>query len=111
VDLVEMAHRITGEISIEPTPGHTPGHVSVRIFSRGKEAIISGDVMRSPIQVAVPDWVGRFDMDRPLGARQRARFVRAAADKALLVIGSYFPQPTAGYIVAGGNSWRFAGST
>jgi glyoxylase-like metal-dependent hydrolase (beta-lactamase superfamily II) len=33
-DLVEMDHRITGEVRLEPTPGHTPGHVSVRIAAR-----------------------------------------------------------------------------
>jgi glyoxylase-like metal-dependent hydrolase (beta-lactamase superfamily II) len=30
VELVEMDRRITGEVSLEPTPGHTPGHISVR---------------------------------------------------------------------------------
>ena len=110
VDLVEMQHRINEEIWLEPTPGHTPGHVSVRISSRGQEAVITGDIMHSPIQIAVPDWIVNFDMDRGLAARQRARFVKAAADKPLLVIGSHFPQPTAGRIVSDGSSWRFTGS-
>jgi glyoxylase-like metal-dependent hydrolase (beta-lactamase superfamily II) len=110
VDLIEMEHRINQEVWLEPTPGHTPGHVSVRISSRGQDAIITGDIMHSPIQIAVPDWAVNFDMDRALGAWQRARFVRASADKPLLVIGSHFPQPTAGHIVSDGNSWRFAGS-
>jgi hypothetical protein len=51
-----------------------------------------------------------FDMDRGLAAGQRARFVKAAADKPLLIIGSHFPQPTAGRIVSDGSSWRFTGS-
>jgi glyoxylase-like metal-dependent hydrolase (beta-lactamase superfamily II) len=110
VDLIEMEHRINQEVWLEPTPGHTPGHVSVRISSHGQEAIITGDIMHSPIQIAVPDWLVSFDMDRELGARQRARFVKASADKPLLVIGSHFPQPTAGHIVSDGSSWRFKGS-
>jgi glyoxylase-like metal-dependent hydrolase (beta-lactamase superfamily II) len=110
VDLVEMQHRINEEIWLEPTPGHTPGHVSVRISSCGHEAVITGDIMHSPIQIAVPDWIVNFDMDRGLAAGQRARFVKAAADKPLLIIGSHFPQPTAGRIVSDGSSWRFTGS-
>ncbi len=110
VDLVEMQHRINEEIWLEPTPGHTPGHVSVRISSCGQEAVITGDIMHSPIQIAVPDWIVNFDMDRGLAAGQRARFVKAAADKPLLIIGSHFPQPTAGRIVSDGSSWRFTGS-
>src|SRR5580698_1723811 len=38
VDLVETDHRIDEVISLIPTIGHTPGHVSVRISSRGEEA-------------------------------------------------------------------------
>jgi glyoxylase-like metal-dependent hydrolase (beta-lactamase superfamily II) len=110
VDLIETQHRINQEVWLEPTPGHTPGHVSVRISSRDQEAIITGDIMHSPIQVAVPDWMANFDMDRALGAEQRARFVKASADRPLLVIGSHFPQPTAGHIVSDGSAWRFAGS-
>jgi hypothetical protein len=48
-------------------------------------------------------------MDRPLAAHQRARMVQAVADKPILVIGSHFPQPTAGHIISDASSWRFAG--
>ena len=43
VDLVETDHRICDEVSLVPTLGHTPGHVSVRIASQGEEALITGD--------------------------------------------------------------------
>jgi len=108
-DLIEVHHRITDEIWLEPTPGHTPGHVSVRICSRGQEAIVTGDMLHSPIQIAVPEWIANFDMDKKLAAEQRARFVKASADRPVLVIGSHFPHPTAGHIVADGAAWRFQG--
>ncbi len=106
-DLIEMEHRISEEVWLEPTPGHTPGHVSVRISSRGQHAVITGDLMHSPIQIAVPDWMANFDMDRAQAAQQRARFVRDSADRPILVIGTHFPQPTAGHIVSDGTGWRF----
>lgn len=53
-ELVESDHRLTDEIWLEPTPGHSPGHVSVRISSKGKEAMITGDLMHHPIQCALP---------------------------------------------------------
>jgi glyoxylase-like metal-dependent hydrolase (beta-lactamase superfamily II) len=111
VDLVEMQHHISDEIWIEPTPGHTPGHVSVHIASRGESAVLTGDIMHSPIQIAVPEWIGKFDMNPALGAQQRTQLVRAAADKPVLIVGSHFPQPTAGHIVSDGSSWRFLGQT
>ena len=35
-DLVEMDQKITSDVYLEPTPGHTPGHVSIRISSKGE---------------------------------------------------------------------------
>jgi hypothetical protein len=46
-DLVESDAPIMDEIRLEPTPGHTPGHHSVRIPSRGQEAVITGDLNAS----------------------------------------------------------------
>ena len=43
-ELVDMDHRVTDEIRLEPTPGHTPGHVSVRLASGGADAVITGDL-------------------------------------------------------------------
>ena len=44
-------------------PGHTPGHVSVRIESRGKRALITGDATHHPVQWAEPDWNMPADAD------------------------------------------------
>ncbi len=53
-DLVEMDHKVTPEVYLEPTPGHTPGHVSVRTSSKGNEAVITGGLMHHPVQCAEP---------------------------------------------------------
>src|SRR5262249_39063058 len=45
VDFIEPTVKLTEEVSLFPTPGHTPGHVSIRILSKGQEAIITGDMM------------------------------------------------------------------
>ena len=38
VDLVEPPEPVTDEVWLEGTPGHTPGHFSVRISSKGKRS-------------------------------------------------------------------------
>jgi len=53
--------RLTEEISLFPTPGHTPGHCSVLIESRGKKAVITGDMMHHPIQLTDPTRHGRYE--------------------------------------------------
>jgi glyoxylase-like metal-dependent hydrolase (beta-lactamase superfamily II) len=106
MDLIDPDYQVTDEVSLIPTPGHTPGHVSVLIRSRGEEAVITGDMMHHPIQFAVPTIHGNFDMDKEQGARTRVAFIERFADKSVLVIGSHFSDPTAGRIVADGAAWK-----
>ena len=107
VDFIDPDFRLTDEVSLIPTPGHTPGHVSVLIQSKGQSAVITGDMMHSPIQVAVPEREARFDMDKSVAARTRGEFVRRFNGTPTLVIGSHFSEPTAGHIVPDGSSWKF----
>lgn len=107
-EFIDTDYRLTDEISLIPTPGHTPGHVSVRISSRGQEAVITGDMMHHPIQLAVPDLHGNFDMDKEQGARTRRAFIERFQDRRALIIGSHFCEPTSGWIVRDGAAWKLA---
>src|SRR4029077_5799033 len=75
VDLIEPGHSICPELKLRPTPGHPPGHVSIAIESRGKRAIVTGDMMHNPIQLARPDDTARFDMDQDMARRTRVAFI------------------------------------
>lgn len=105
-DLVEVDHQLTGEVRLESTPGHTPGHVSIRIASGGELAVITGDMIHHPIQLPHPEVVSDADFDSPAAAAcRRASFERWHAEGALL-IGSHFAGAGAGKLVADGNAWR-----
>ena len=105
VDFIDHDHKLSDEIRLLPTPGHTPDHVSVYVSSQGEQAVITGDLMHHPIQVAMPAHHATFDMDKPAGAKTRAAFVSQFQEKPVLVIGSHFADPGAGYIVRHGDSW------
>ena len=107
VDWVDSSHAITDEVRLEPTPGHTPGHVSVRVRSQGSEAVITGDLMHHPVQCAEPDVCSNFDSDRAQALATRVRFLREQADRDVLVLGTHFAAPTAGRVVSDGAAWRF----
>lgn len=108
VDLVDTDHRLGAELRLVPTPGHTPGHVSVSIESRGERGLITGDVMHHPCQVGRPDWFTEFDEDRARATETRRAFIEGLADQPVLVIGTHFPSPTAGHIERDGAGYRFA---
>ncbi len=106
-ELIETDHRITDEVWLEPTPGHTPGHVSVRIQSEGHGAVITGDLMHHPIQCSEPDRAVAFDTDAEMARQTRRRFLACCAHDRSLVLGTHFSTPTAGRVVASGDVWRF----
>jgi glyoxylase-like metal-dependent hydrolase (beta-lactamase superfamily II) len=106
VDLVETDHRICDEISLVPTLGHTPGHVSVRIASQGEEALITGDFMHHPCQIARPGWSSTADSDPDAAQRTRQLMLTRLADNPILVIGTHFAGRTAGYVVRDGDAFR-----
>ena len=107
-DLVETTHRICDEISLAPTVGHTPGHVSVRIASEGEEALITGDFMHHPCQIARPDWSSTADSDPDQARHTRQRMLGELCDRPVLVIGTHFAGATAGHIVRDGETYRLA---
>ena len=105
-DLVGPSHRVNDEVWFEPTPGHTPGHVSVHIASRGEEAIITGDMIHHPCQIAHPEWSSAADYDQAASAATRAEFLDRYADRPVLIIGTHFAAPTAGRVVRDGQTYR-----
>ncbi len=106
VDLVEMDHRLTAEIRLTPTLGHTPGHVSVAIESRGEKAVITGDALHHPCQMAHPDWSPAFDTDPAASQVTRRALLEDAADQGVLFIGTHFAAPTAGWVKRDGEAYR-----
>jgi glyoxylase-like metal-dependent hydrolase (beta-lactamase superfamily II) len=108
VDLVEMDAVLDDEISLRPTVGHTPGHVSVRIRSKGEEALITGDFMHHPVQIAHPEWASAADSDPERGIATRQAMFAELAGSNVLVIGTHFAGATAGRIVRDGDAYRLA---
>jgi glyoxylase-like metal-dependent hydrolase (beta-lactamase superfamily II) len=108
VDLVDDDHVLTSEVWLEPTPGHTPGHVSVRVSSRGEEAVIAGDVMHHPSQVLRPEWTSHFDWNQEMARETRRAAIARWSSDGDLVIGTHFAGPTAGRIVPHGDGFDFS---
>ena len=96
VDFVEPWHLVAPGVMLEPTPGHTPGHVSVGIRSGDDEAWISGDVVHHPVQCALPDLASVFDDDVEAAEGMRRAMLSRWCDDGVLVIGTHFATPCAG---------------
>ena len=105
-DLVASDHQVGEGIRLIPTPGHTPGHVSIHLQSKGEQAIITGDMIHHPCQIRHPDWSSTADVDQARSAATRASFLADHADQPVLIIGTHFAAPTAGRIVRDAGAYR-----
>jgi glyoxylase-like metal-dependent hydrolase (beta-lactamase superfamily II) len=81
--MVEGEDEIGDGLHIMPTPGHTPGHVSIRLLSGRHEGIFTG-VMHQPIQVYYPQWNG--ELRRAEAARCAAAAARTLAEYGSLLL-------------------------
>lgn len=98
VDFVSEIHQVCEEVVLEPTPGHTPGHVSVHLHSNGSEALITGDCIHHPVQMTRTEWCSSADFDQTLGRETRESLLEKYVDSDVLIIGTHFATPTAGHI-------------
>src|SRR5579871_4045425 len=105
--MVDERHRICPEVFLVPTPGHTPGHVSVQIESASERALITGDFIHHPCQMANPEWREFADADPAQGIMTRTAALTGCADQPVLVVGTHFPAPAGGLVVRDGAAFRF----
>ena len=106
-ELVGLDYVIGEHVSLIPTPGHTPGHVCVLVSSRGAQAVITGDAMHHPCQIAHPDWSAEGDSDQDRAKQSREALFERFAGTKTLIIGSHFAAPTAGKLERHGNGFKF----
>lgn len=98
LELLDGETRVTDEITIIPTFGHSMGHASIVLTSGGESAVYIGDMIQHPVQLERAPWVSSFDI-YPLEAMETKKAVvsRAIAEKQL-VIAVHAEFPGLGYM-------------
>ena len=95
-------------ISYIATPGHTPGHCSVRLANGSEGAIVTADTVFHPIvSFAHPDWQPVSDMDGAQAAASRRRILDIAATEKLRLISYHLPFPGLGRVERQGAAYRW----
>jgi glyoxylase-like metal-dependent hydrolase (beta-lactamase superfamily II) len=103
-EIVDSDYVIEDGIRLLPTPGHTPGHCSVLLGAGSDaDAVITGDMIHHPSQIAEPQWPTRACSDPQLAVKTRTDFVQRYADTPTLILGTHFSPPTALRIVSSTN--------
>ena len=105
-DFVDTNHRVREEVWLVPSHGHTPGHVSVRVSSRGQEAIVTGDVFHNPIQIPEPEVCSAACVDKEQSRQTRLDFIKQYGNSPVRFFAIHFNEPV-GRVVNDARGWRF----
>jgi len=104
--LVGSDHALDDGLWLEPTPGHTPGHVAVNLRSGADHALMWGDMLHSPLQCLRPDWWFSIDTDPVQSVATRRRVLETGCERNRLILPAHFPAPSVGRIDRAGDAYR-----
>jgi glyoxylase-like metal-dependent hydrolase (beta-lactamase superfamily II) len=91
--------------------GHTAGHTSYLVESKGQQLLVIGDLIHvAAVQFPEPGVTISFDSDAKSAATSRATVFRLAAKDGTLVAAAHLQFPGLGHLSAAGKSWRWVPS-
>ena len=99
IDLIDGETELAPGVTAFPTPGHTPGHMSLLIASKNERALLVGDILGSPMQATETDLHYSPDWDGPMGIQARKDILDQAERENAVVIGSHLSYPGWGTMI------------
>ena len=107
-ELVKSDHTLSECVRLLSTPGHTIDHYSVQIGKPGQGAIITGDMIHSPLQARYPE-IGMFsDYDSKQAGETRRTLFDSICETPTVLCTAHFPSPSTGRIVRWSDGFRLA---
>jgi glyoxylase-like metal-dependent hydrolase (beta-lactamase superfamily II) len=91
--LEDRVHALDALLSIEPSPGHTPGHVVLKLVDDGAGALFCGDVLHHAVQVYQPEWNSAFCENPQEAIETRKKVLGWCADEQALLFPTHFAAP------------------
>jgi glyoxylase-like metal-dependent hydrolase (beta-lactamase superfamily II) len=105
-DLITSDHSLSDIVTLIPTPGHTIDHYAVALGKGGKDAIITGDFIHTPLQAKWPDLAMRIDYDGLQSSATRWKLLEQLCDTNTQCCFAHFPSPSRGYIKRWGDGFK-----
>jgi glyoxylase-like metal-dependent hydrolase (beta-lactamase superfamily II) len=104
VDLVEHETEIVSGVRAIAAPGHTPGHMALKLSSEGENLLCVADAFLHPIHVEHPEWCAVVDFAPKQVADTRRRLLGMAAREKTLVFAYHFVFPGLGFVTWDGKA-------
>jgi glyoxylase-like metal-dependent hydrolase (beta-lactamase superfamily II) len=105
-DTVTSAHVLNEHVRCLPTPGHTIDHFSVHVGADGADAVITGDMIHSPIQARFPELGMMSDYSSEQAGQSRRSLFGRFANTPTLMCTAHFPDPSVGRVIRHGTAFE-----
>jgi glyoxylase-like metal-dependent hydrolase (beta-lactamase superfamily II) len=105
--MVDGRYEVNDSVTIDPAPGHTPGHYIVRAGSPDDLALFVGDAIHNPIQIAEPQLSTAYCTDPKRATRTRLRILEDCAEHGHLLVPTHFDPPYIGHVQRRAQAFRF----
>jgi glyoxylase-like metal-dependent hydrolase (beta-lactamase superfamily II) len=106
--LIEGEHALIDDLLlIKPTPGHTPGSISLCLSTNSQQALFTGDIFHHPIQVYQPEWNSDFCAQPEQARTTRRETLEYCAEEGALMMPAHFGPSHAGRVTCPGGSFSF----
>ena len=106
-DIVKSQYAFNDLITLFPTPGHTIDHYSVQVGRPGADAVITGDMIHSPLQARYPEFGMMSDYDPVQAGQSRRELFGRLCDSATIMCTAHFPSPSRGRFVRWKDAFDF----
>ena len=93
--------RVTSDITVIETPGHTADHASVVIANGGESAVYLGDMIQHQVQLERVAWLSAFDVLPLVNLETKKRLIAEAIEKRSLLMAVHNPFPGVGRLSLG----------
>jgi glyoxylase-like metal-dependent hydrolase (beta-lactamase superfamily II) len=101
----DRAQAIEEGISIEPSPGHSPGHYVIKLDSKGAAAYFCGDVIHHAIQVHYPHWNSFACVNQDDARKSRRKVLESCCGAGGLLAPQHFGAPHLCHVEAKGDAF------
>jgi glyoxylase-like metal-dependent hydrolase (beta-lactamase superfamily II) len=108
IELIGDGTEVVSGLTAVAAPGHTPGHMGLKVESEGDTLWVLGDAALHPVELPHSDFTGMFDADPDQTvATRKTLFAQIAGDGSQATFNHFDPFPSLGQIAAEGDAWAW----
>jgi glyoxylase-like metal-dependent hydrolase (beta-lactamase superfamily II) len=105
--IVKSDFAFNESVQFIPTPGHTIDHFSVLVGRPGEDALITGDMIHSPLQGKYPELGMMSDYDSAQAGRTRRTVFDRFCEEPTIMCATHFPTPSTGRVRRWDSGYKF----